>query len=75
MDPKKFVEAHNAIGGPSPTEVKRMIGTRKEQMTSSNAWLSEKKSKLEEAEKKLKHLVKTYATSEKNAQRLKARLG
>ncbi len=75
VDPKKFVEAHKATGGPSPAEVKRMMGTRKEQMTRSKVWLSEKKSKLEEAEETLKHLIKAYAPLEKSSQRSKAGLG
>ena len=74
VDPKKFVEAHKTTGGPSPAEVKRMMGIRKEWANASRAWLSEKKSKLEETADKLKHVVSDYATPDKNPQRLKAAL-
>jgi argininosuccinate lyase len=29
IDPQKFVESHNALGGPAPKEVKRMLTSRK----------------------------------------------
>ena len=60
-DPMEFVKAHNARGGPSPTEVERMIKIRERWKILSRAWLSEKKSKIGEAEERLESTIKTYS--------------
>jgi argininosuccinate lyase len=60
IDPLKFVEAHNLIGGPSPAEVKRMLKVRKRWTILSRSRLSEKKSKLDEAEDKLRSVINAY---------------
>jgi len=65
IDPLKFVETHNARGGPSPIEVERMMRIRKKWTSFSRARLSEKKSRLDEAEEKLESVVNTYSTSNK----------
>ena len=57
IDPLKFVRAHNVRGGPSPIEVHRMIQTRKKGIALSKKWSNEKKSKLAEADEKLRALV------------------
>ncbi len=63
-DPLRLVESHNVIGGPSPAEVKRMLGIRKEWTVISRSNLSEKKKKLKEAEDILQSLVESYLSSE-----------
>ena len=65
IDPLKFVEAHNARGGPSPIEVERMMRIRKRWNILSRARLSEKKSRLDEAEEKLESVVNAYSTLDK----------
>jgi len=62
-DPLDFVKAHNARGGPSPMEVERMIKIRERWTILSRTWISEKKSKIGEAEEKLESTIKTYSTS------------
>jgi argininosuccinate lyase len=62
-DPLKIVKSHNARGGPSPTEVKRMLKIRKERTVLAMSNLSEKKRKLNEAEDKLQSVVKSYSSS------------
>jgi len=62
-DPLKFVESHKARGGPSPTEVKRMLRVRKQWTALSRSNLSKKKLQLDEAHNKLQSLVKSYSSS------------
>ncbi len=61
--PLRLVETHNVIGGPSPAEVKRMLGIRKEWTITSRSKLSKKKNKLKEAKDRLQSLVETYSSS------------
>jgi len=63
-DPLKFVESHKARGGPSPTEVKRMLKVRKQWTTLSKSNLSKKKLELNEADGKLQSLVQSYSSSD-----------
>jgi argininosuccinate lyase len=72
IDPLKFVEAHSVRGGPSPVEVERMMRIRRRCTVLSKAWLSEKKSKLEEAEEKLRCIVKAYSTMNEPTVKLKS---
>jgi argininosuccinate lyase len=60
FDPKKFVEAHSTIGGPSPTKVREAIKSRKERMISSRKWLTETKSRLIDADERLERTIKTH---------------
>ncbi len=62
VDPLKLVEAYNVRGGPSPSEVERMLRIRKHQIALSKSNLSKKKLKLGEAEDMLQSTVKSYST-------------
>ena len=63
-DPLNFVESHNARGGPSPTEVKRMLKVRKQWTALSKSNLSKKKLELNEADDKLQSVVHSYSSSD-----------
>ena len=63
-DPLKFVESHKARGGPSPTEVKRMLKARKQWTALSRSNLSKKKLELDEAYHKLQSIVQSYSSSD-----------
>ncbi len=63
-DPMKFVESHKAKGGPSPTEVKRMLKVRKKWTVLSNSNLSKRKLELNEADGKLQFVVRSYSSSD-----------
>jgi argininosuccinate lyase len=67
IDPLEFVKAHNARGGPSPNEVKRMLRVRKRWTVLSRSRLSEKKSKLDEAENTLESVIKSCLTSDSSS--------
>jgi argininosuccinate lyase len=60
IDPAKFVESHKVKGGPSPTEVKRMIKNRKQLIVKSKVALKEKEGKLDAADSQLKSVVDGY---------------
>lgn len=62
-DPLRLVENHNVIGGPSPAEVKRMLGIRKEWTITSRSKLYKKKNKLKKAKDRLQSLVESYSSS------------
>jgi len=64
IDPLKFVESHKARGGPSPTEVERMLRVRKQWTTLSKSKLSKKKLELNEADAKLQSVVQSYSSSD-----------
>lgn len=64
-DPLKFVESHKARGGPSPTEVERMLKVRKQWVTLSKSNLSKKKLELNVTDNKLQSLVQSYSSSNK----------
>ncbi|MBN1785261.1 MAG: argininosuccinate lyase [Candidatus Bathyarchaeota archaeon] len=61
IDPKKFVESHNTLGGPAPAEVKRMLKNRKQLTAHSKKSLETHKKGLEEADLKLKSAIHKYA--------------
>jgi argininosuccinate lyase len=63
-DPLKFVESHKARGGPSPTEVERMLKVRKKWTTLSRSNLSKKKLELDESDDRLQSLVQSYSSSD-----------
>ena len=67
IDPQKFVESHKTIGGPAPTEVKRMLKSRKLLTSQSKTSLKEQKSRLAEAEvdMHLKSAVQHYKLQKK----------
>ena len=75
IDPLKFVEAHNARGGPSPIEVERMMRIRKRRTILSRARLSEKTSRLDEAGEKLESVVNAYSALNKPSVKLKSSTG
>lgn len=66
-DPVKFVESHKTRGGPSPTEVKRMLKTRKEWTALSSSNLSKKTLELKEADDLLRSLVQSCSSSDKTS--------
>jgi len=59
-DPSEFVKAHNASGGPSPKQVKKMLRARKQWIVLSKSRLSDTKSKLDKAENTLESVIKSY---------------
>lgn len=65
IDPKKFVESHNALGGPAPKEVKRMLKNRKQLTAISKKSLETHKKELEEADLQLKSAVQNYTLNKK----------
>jgi argininosuccinate lyase len=65
IDPKKFVESHNVIGGPAPAEVKRMLKNRKQLTVQSKKSLTTHKKGLEEADLQLKSAVQNYTLNKK----------
>ncbi len=64
IDPLKFVESHKARGGPSPTEVKRMLKVRKQWTTLSQSNSSKKKLELDESDNQLQSLIQSYSSSD-----------
>ena len=64
IDPLKFVESHKARGGPSPTEVKRMLRIRKQWTALSRSNLSKKKIELDGADARLRSLVQSHSSSD-----------
>jgi len=62
-EPLEFVKAHDVRGGPSPNQVKTMLSIRKQWTVLSRSRLSEKKSKLDEAENTLESVIKSCLTS------------
>ncbi len=65
IDPKNFVESHKTMGGPAPSEVKRMLKNRKHLTSQSKMNLKEKKGKLEKADKRLKSSIQHYKLKER----------
>ena len=63
-DPLKFVESHKARGGPSPTEVERMLKVRKQWAALSRSKLSKKKLELNEADDRLQSVAQSYSSSD-----------
>jgi argininosuccinate lyase len=61
IDPKKFVESHNTLGGPAPAEVKRMLKNRKQLTAKSKKSLETHKKGLEKADLQLNSAVQNYA--------------
>jgi argininosuccinate lyase len=60
IDPANFVESHKVKGGPSPSEVKRMLKNRKQLMSKSKAIMKEIKGKLDAADGQLDSVVSGY---------------
>ncbi len=65
IDPQKFVESHKTMGGPAPTEVKRMLKNRLQLISQSKTSLKEQKSRLDEADMQLKSAVQHYKLQKK----------
>lgn len=63
-EPLEFVKAHDVRGGPSPNQVKKMLRVRKRWTVLSRSRLSEKKSKLDEAENRLESVIKSCLISD-----------
>ncbi|MEM0313408.1 MAG: argininosuccinate lyase [Candidatus Bathyarchaeia archaeon] len=64
LDLAKIVENYNVRGGPSPTEVERMINDRKEMLASAKLDLIMMSRKLRKTFKKLDSIVKSHLSSE-----------
>ncbi|NIR87349.1 argininosuccinate lyase [Candidatus Bathyarchaeota archaeon] len=76
IGPLEFVRAHDVRGGPSPSQVKRMLRVRKRWTVLSRSRVSEKKSKLDDAENTLKSVVKSCLISESSSgAKLKSSIG
>jgi argininosuccinate lyase len=60
IDPKKFVESHNVMGGPAPAEVKRMLKNRKQLTRKSKASIKYHENSLEEYDLQLAALLAPY---------------
>ena len=75
-EPLEFVKAHDVTGGPSPNQVKKMLRVRKRWTVLSRSRLSEKKSKLDEAEDMLESVVESCLFSDSlNSAKLKSSSG
>ncbi len=62
-DLEKVVKWHNARGGPSPSEVGRMLKARIENVASIRTRTSEMRSKIRNAHRKLRIIIKSYMNS------------
>jgi len=60
MDPKKFVETHRVRGGPSPTEVKRMLKSHHQQLAVWKEKLSAEANRLHETWENLRSIEESY---------------
>jgi argininosuccinate lyase len=60
INPKKFVENHDVMGGPAPKEVKRMIKNRKQLTAKSKQSLKIQKKGLEQADLELASLLTIF---------------
>jgi len=65
IDPKKFVESHNTLGGPAPVEVKRMLKNREQLTAHSKKSLETHKKGLKEASLQLRSAVQNYTLNKK----------
>lgn len=65
IDPKKFVESHNTIGGPAPEEVKRMLKSRLQLISQSKTNLEKQVFRLKEADIQLMSEVHHYMLQKK----------
>jgi argininosuccinate lyase len=63
-NPRKLVETYKVLGGPSPVEVERAIKTCSKNMADAKSTIVKLKNNLEDAQRKLKEVVESYATSE-----------
>jgi len=58
-----FVKTHNIRGGPSPTEVRRMLDSRKNLLTSMNAQVAEIEAKIANTYRELSELISKIVQS------------
>jgi argininosuccinate lyase len=63
VDPRKLVETHKALGGPSPVEVGRAIKTGKRSMAEAKTNIVNLKNHTADAQRKLDSVVESYASS------------
>jgi len=63
VDPLKIVKSYSVRGGPSPSEVERMLMIRKQHIALSKSDLTSKKRKLSKATSRLQATAKTYSLS------------
>lgn len=56
LSPRTMVETRQGTGGPQPQEVKRMLEQARDQQQNAEQWLTEKRQKLAEADKRLDEL-------------------
>ncbi len=63
-NPRKLVETHKAQGGPSPSEVKRVLAAKTKGLAQSKGVVAEIGQRLADAEKTLDGVVQAYAISQ-----------
>ena len=63
-NPRKLVETHKVLGGPSPVEVERAIKTCSKNVADAESTIVKLKNNLADAQRKLKDVVESYATPE-----------
>ncbi|MEM2896309.1 MAG: argininosuccinate lyase [Candidatus Bathyarchaeia archaeon] len=64
LDPKKFIELHKALGGPSPPMVKAMIINRNTKILEFQKMIEDEKLRLEKALKNLNKIIATYRSGD-----------
>jgi argininosuccinate lyase len=62
-DSSKIIRSYAAEGSPSPTEVKRMLKTRRQKIIQTKSYLAKKKLKFKKTEDRLQSLVQSYSSS------------
>jgi hypothetical protein len=63
LDPKKFIESHDSLGGPSPSIVEAAIANRSMKILEFQKIVENEKLKLEKALKNLNKIVASYRLS------------
>lgn len=65
IDVLNFVKMHNVLGGPSPTEMRRIIHSRRDMLSSSRMQIAKMEEKITNANKKLNNLVERLCCATK----------
>ncbi|RAL24015.1 argininosuccinate lyase [Thermoflavimicrobium daqui] len=61
LDPVYFVEIRTLPGGPSPSEIQRMIAIRRKQYLSFSKWLDDQKNQIEQATLHMDQLLQEWS--------------
>ncbi|MEM2393248.1 MAG: argininosuccinate lyase [Candidatus Bathyarchaeia archaeon] len=67
MDFTRIVESYNVVGGPSPSEVKRMLGVRKEEIFLAKRKIEEKRLQLRKADEKVQVIINSYLSGARDS--------